>query len=115
MIIIAGHLEFADREARDQILASGARLQQATRDEEPGCIEYCFSADPATETRIRIYELWEDQASLAAHFEHPYFGQMRDVFHQFPRVGGEVKKYRCDLAEPVHDESGVIRADFFSA
>ena len=55
MIIVAGHLDYADREARDAILAEGAPLQQATRDEEPGCEAYCFSADPPLFTSVRVY------------------------------------------------------------
>ncbi len=115
VIIVAGYLDFADRNARDAILAEGADLQQATRDEEPGCEAYCFSADPIIDSRVRIYELWADQESLAAHFRHPYFGQMRAVFHRFPRTGGDVKKYRCDLSEPVSDQRGTHRADFYTA
>lgn len=115
MIIIAGYLEYADRAARDAIVEEGAPLQQATRDDEPGCEAYHFSADPTADTRVRVYELWADEASLAAHFEHPYFQEMRAVFHRFPRTGGDVKKYRCDLAEPVSDETGTYRADFFTA
>ena len=115
MIIVAGHLDYADREARDAILAAGAELQKATRDDEPGCGAYCFSADPTNDSRVQVYELWEDEDALAAHFDHPYFDQMRTVFHRFPRTGGEVKKYRCDLSEPVQDETGAKRADFFTA
>ncbi|MFA9563725.1 MAG: putative quinol monooxygenase [Acidimicrobiales bacterium] len=115
MIIIAGHLEYADRAARDEILAASADLQEATREDEPGCAAYCFSADPTDATRVLVYERWEDQASLAAHFEHPNYDEMRAVFHLFSRTGGEVKKYRCDLSEPVYDETGTIRADFFTA
>mgnify|MGYP001812851454 FL=1 len=115
MIIIAGYLEFADRSDRDAVLAAGAELQAATRADEPGGSAYGFSADPAVETRVQIYELWNDEASLTAHFVHPYFTRMREVFHRFERTGGEVKKYRCDLSEPVYDESRTARADFFTA
>ena len=115
MIIIAGHLDFADRSDRDAVLAAGAALQQTTREQEPGCSAYCFSADPVVDTRVRVYELWDDQASLAAHFEHPNYHQMREVFGRFERTGGEVKKYRCDLSEPVYDETRTVRADFFTA
>ena len=115
MIIIAGHLDFATRTARDDVLAEGAALQQATRAKEPGCKAYCLSADPTLETRVLVYELWQDEASLAAHFDHPYFHEMRAVFHRFARTGGEVRKYRCDLSEPVHDDTGTVRADFFTA
>jgi len=115
MIIVAGHLDFADRAARDTVLAEGAALQEATRNEEPGCQAYCLSADPTLDTRVLVHERWQDQASLAAHFEHPYFHEMRTVFHRFERTGGEVRKYRCDLSEPVHDDTGTVRADFFTA
>ena len=115
MIVIAGHLDFADRESRDGVIADGASLQEATRNEEPGCDAYSMSADPVNDYRVLVYELWADEVSLAAHFEHPYFQQMRAVFHRYERTGGEVRKYRCDLSEPVHDESGTVRADFFTA
>ena len=115
VIIISGYLDFTDRTARDEVLAAGASLQRATREGEPGCSAYCFSADPVIDTRVRVFELWDDRASLATHFEHPNYHEMRAVFHRFPRTGGEVKKYRCDLSEPVYDESGTLRADFFTA
>lgn len=115
MIIIAGHLEFADRSDRDGVLAAGSDLQQVTRAEEPGCSAYCFSADPGSDTRVQVYELWDDEASLAAHFVHPNYDRMREVFARFPRTGGEVKKYRCDLSEPVYDDTRTARADFFTA
>ena len=115
MIIIAGHLEFADQSDRDAVLAAGADLQEASRADEPGCSAYCFSADPTSETRVQVYELWDDQPSLAAHFEHPNYQRMREVFALFPRTGGEIKKYRCDLSEPVYDETRTVRADFFTA
>ena len=115
MIIVAGYLEYADRQSRDAIVAGSIELQRATRAEEPGCEAYSFSADPIRETRVRVYELWADEESLARHFRHPYFGRMREVFHRFTRIGGEVKKYRCDHSEPVSDETGAHRADFFTA
>ena len=115
MVVVAGHLDFADREARDGVLAAGADLQAATRAEEPGCEAYCMSADPVIDTRVLVHEIWADEASLAAHFEHPYFTQMRAVFHRFERTGGEVRKFRCDLSEPMHDPEGNVRADFFTA
>lgn len=115
MIIVAGYLDFVDRAARDGALAEGAALQKSTREEEPGCEAYCLSADPVLDNRVLVHEVWADRASLAAHFEHPYFQQMRAVFHRFERTGGEVRKYRCDLSEPVHDDAGYVRADFFTA
>ncbi|MDG2028979.1 MAG: antibiotic biosynthesis monooxygenase [Acidimicrobiales bacterium] len=115
MIIIAGHLEFVDKESRDGAVVAGAKEQEATRGEEPGCLAYIFSADPCEDRNIQVYELWEDEATLAAHFHHPNYTNMRTVLRSFERTGGDVRKYRSDLSEPVYDDTGTARADFFTA
>lgn len=115
MIIIAGTIDFGTTEQRDQAVASGLPLQQATRDDERGCLAYCFAADPCVAQRVQVYELWEDEASLAAHFEHPNYLQMRERLMRGGVVATDVKKYRCDLSEPVYDSTFTPRADFFTA
>ena len=59
MIIITATLSFETEAA-----ASGGRahhrIQKATRDDEPGCLAYCFAADPAEATHVQVYELWTD-------------------------------------------------------
>ncbi|MBT5010599.1 MAG: antibiotic biosynthesis monooxygenase, partial [Gammaproteobacteria bacterium] len=40
---------------------------------------------------------------------------MRETLGQFGIRGAEVLKYQIDLAEPVYDETGTARADFFTA
>lgn len=115
MIIIAGTIDFDSTANRDRAIELGRPLQQATRDEEPGCKAYCFAADPCVDTRIQVYELWDDQASLAAHFEHQNYFNMRETLGQCGIVGADNLKYRCDLAEPVYDDSRTPRADFFTA
>jgi quinol monooxygenase YgiN len=115
MIIIAGYLEFVDKENRDGAVAAGADLQRATRDDEPGCLAYVFTADPCEDRRVHVHELWADEAALAAHFQHPNYTEMRTTLRQFERSGGDIRKHRIDLSEPVYDEAGVARADFFTA
>ena len=70
MIIIAGTIDLADPSKIDEAIEKARPLQQATRDDEPGCHAYVFSPDPCVAGRIAVYELWEDEASLAAHFQH---------------------------------------------
>lgn len=115
MIIIAGTIDFDSPESRDAAIEVGRPLQQATRDDEPGCEAYCFAADPCVDTRIQVYELWTDEASLAAHFEHENYLNMRDALGRSGIVGADNKKYRCDLSEPVYDDTRTPRADFFTA
>ena len=114
-IIIAGTIDLADPRRRDEALAKARPLQQKTRDEEPGCLAYVFSADPCVEGRLVVHELWRDEASLAAHFQHPNYFNMRDALGAIGLKGADNKKYRVDLSEPVYDETRTPRADFFTA
>jgi quinol monooxygenase YgiN len=65
MIIVAGTFDVAP-ERRDEFLASRYELQLHSRT-EPGCIEYVFSADSIDPGRVRLFEIWQDQASLDEH------------------------------------------------
>ena len=114
MIAIAGTID-VDPTRRDDCVAASVALQTATRNDEPGCLAYCFAADPVVAGRIQVYELWADEASLAAHFEHPNYLNMRDMLGSVGLKGADNKKYRVDLSEPVYDEHRVPRADFFTA
>ena len=114
MIIIAGTIDLADPAQRDEALVTARRLQQKTRDEEPGCLAYVFSADPCVAGRLVVYELWRDEVSLAAHFKHSNYLNMRDALGRVGLKGADNKKYRVDLSEPVYDATVTPRADFFT-
>jgi quinol monooxygenase YgiN len=113
-IIIAGTIDLADPSRREEALRIAGPLQRKTRDEEPGCRAYVFAADPCVEGRIGVYELWDDEASLAAHFRHPNYLNMRTALGQIGLAGADNKKYRVDLSEPVYDPTMTPRADFFT-
>ena len=115
MIIIAGTIDFSDQEHRDMAVEKSKDLQQATRDDEPGCQAYCFAADPCVDNRVQVYELWDDEATLAAHFQHENYFNMRTMLGECGLTGADNSKYRCDLAEPVYDDTHTPRADFFTA
>lgn len=114
MIIIAGTIDFDTTENRDRAVEIGRPLQQASRDDEPGCLAYCFAPDPCEDTRIQVHELWADEPSLAAHFRHDNYFKMRDALGRCGIVGADNNKYRCDRVEPVYDETMTPRADFFT-
>ncbi len=114
-IIIAGTIDLADPGRREDALARARVLQRKTRDEEPGCLAYVFAADPCVEGRLVVHELWQDEASLAAHFEHENYVNMRDALFALGLKRADNKKYRVDLCEPVYDATFKPRADFFTA
>ena len=53
MIIVVAALEFATQSDRDEAVALVADVQRLTREEEPGCHDYCFAPDPAVPTRMQ--------------------------------------------------------------
>lgn len=67
MLIVAGWIDVSASD-RDAYLSSRLDAMIATRD-EPGCVEYVFSADPIDPGRVRLFELWESRADLDVHLQ----------------------------------------------
>ena len=112
MIVIAGTIDFDTKDSRDAAASGSAPFQAATRAEEPGCGAYCFAADPVVETRIQVYELWDDAPSLTAHFLHQNYFNMRDFLRGSGMTGADNRKYRIDAVAPVYNDDHVATVDF---
>jgi len=112
-ILIAGTVDIAAGK-REKALAASAELMAATRLQQ-GCIHYVWSADPASDTRVYVYENWESTADLAAHLAGTYYAQMLALLGEYGAENAAVSKFRTDLEEPVYDDTGTPRADFFTA
>ena len=112
MIIIAGTVD-VDPARRDEALVAGRPHMESTRSQK-GCLDYNWSADGLVPGRIYVYERWETQDDLAAHLSGPYYLAMRDTIAAHGLRGADVFKCRPAIAEPVYDEKGVPRADFFT-
>ena len=112
MIIIAGWIEM-DPSKVEEALEGGVPFVTPVR-EQKGCLDYTWTADRVIPGRIYVYERWETEEALAAHLAGPNYRNMRDHMGQFGMTGADILKYRIDLAEPVYDETGTPRADFFT-
>lgn len=112
LIAVEAAITVADASQRDAIVARSAPYQQATRDEEPGCLVYCFAADPVVPDLIQVYELWQDEASLAAHFEHPNYFNMRSMLAEAGLASAVSRKLRIDAAAPVYGPDHTPSASF---
>ena len=111
MIIVTATLSFETEADRDRAVLQTSPVQKLTRDEEPGCLAYCFGADPVESTRIQVYELWTDPASLAKHFDHPNYAKMVDVLHHCKGYLQSVNRlYAAEDRGPVY-ENGKFRFD----
>jgi len=75
MIVIAGHIRL-DPSKRAEAIAAARTMMEATR-REPGCAAYVFSADLEQEGVFRIFEQWESQEALDAHFKAPHMAEFQ--------------------------------------
>ena len=113
MIIVAAKLTFTSQEERDRMVSLSTPVQQATRDNEPGCHAYCFSADPCDRLAVQVYELWEGSASLVAHFEHDNYHAMLEISSQVGFVESVNRAYLTDRNEPVYGPDFEKKTLFF--
>lgn len=111
-ILIAGTLDF-DPAKVERMLVDAAPLIEAGR-AEPGCVAYDWALDPNHPGRVLVFEHWVDEAALANHFASAPYKEMGAHLNATGIVGFAVSKFRTDLEEPVYDESGTPRADFFT-
>ena len=112
MIVVAAALEFEDQNTRDKAVDLTRDCQLVSR-EEPGCHAYCFAPDPAVPTRIQVYELWEDSASLAAHFKHVNYENMVELLGQAGIKESINQAYLSERSEPVYGPNGERKEAFF--
>ena len=114
MIIVAAKILFTSEADRDRAVALSVPIQKATRDQEPGCHAYCFSADPCDPVAIQVYELWEDSESLVAHFDHPNYEAMLEAFSSVGLVDSINRAYLTEKNEPVYGPQFEKKKSFFS-
>ena len=65
MVIVGGTFEVQDG-SREQFLAERFGLMRRSRAEH-GCLEYTFSADPLSPSRVVLFEIWATREDLDAH------------------------------------------------
>ena len=110
MIIVTARLVFETRGHRDRAVEGSGEVQAATRADEPGCLNYCFAPDPAVPTEVQVFELWEDTASLEAHFKHPnYIAMVKALAEAGGFLASINRLYLADDRGPVYDEDGKFR------
>jgi quinol monooxygenase YgiN len=95
MIVIAGHVA-VDPKQREKAEAAAREMMAETR-KEAGCLSYTFSADLEAPGRYRIFEEWESDAALQAHFASPHMKRFQQA------VGGlgvrEMQVQRYEVAK----------------
>jgi quinol monooxygenase YgiN len=111
MIVIAGSLK-VHPDDREALLEAFGPIQAATRADEPGCLQYAFSADPLNADSVLVFEHWADGAALEAHFVHPNFTTARTTLGGFRLQGSTIRKYHVDAEDAIGGPDGRPTATF---
>lgn len=91
MLIVAGTIEI-DPEARVAMFEAVAPMVEATR-AEVGCQAYVFSMDPDDPSLVHLFERWDDQASLDAHFASEHMAAWQAKAAELPFRSRDITKY----------------------
>lgn len=91
MLIVAGTIE-VDPDHRGALLEAVAPMIEATR-AEAGCRAYTFSPDPDNPGLVHVFERWDDQASLDAHFASDHLAAWRARAADLPIHNRDLMKY----------------------
>jgi quinol monooxygenase YgiN len=73
VIVVTAHARVKP-EARDEAIAAARKMRDASI-AEPGCQEYGFWFAFDDENSLLVFERWDDQAALDAHFQTPHLAE----------------------------------------
>src|SRR4051812_22892642 len=99
MVILAGTIRIGAG-LRDKALAPITDMVNATRT-EPGCIEYAFAFDALDDHLVRIFEVFENDAALAAHRASPHMARWRQQMPELGIGGRDMSEYQVQSSRKI--------------
>ncbi|MEQ8410510.1 MAG: putative quinol monooxygenase [Erythrobacter sp.] len=109
-IVIAAQIDLDPAQRADALASAKPHIDAAL--EQPGCLAYDWSADGNDPARVNVFEEWESEEALAAHFKGQAYAGMRDHIGNFGLTNAVSRKYRVDAEGPVYNEAGVATEAF---
>ncbi len=99
MIVIAGHVSL-DPKQREPAITAAREMMLETR-KETGCVSYTFSADLEQPGRFRIFEEWESDEALRAHFASPHMAHFQKAVAGLGVTEMAVQRYEVAKVGPL--------------
>ncbi|MDH3211322.1 MAG: antibiotic biosynthesis monooxygenase [Myxococcales bacterium] len=99
MLVIAGHIRI-DPSKREAAIAAAVDVMEATR-REKGCLAYTFSTDLHDEGLIHIFEEWDSQDALDAHFKSPHMATFQKAIPDLGVKEMKIRRYEVSSAGPL--------------
>lgn len=99
MLLIAGTIRV---QAEDQDAAAAAMaVMMAETVKEAGCVSYDFSSDFSDPSLFHLFEEWESEEHLKAHFEAPHMGEFRATMGELGPMERNLHTYNADAKKPL--------------
>ena len=99
MLVIAGIVRI-DPDRLGEAVPAAVEMMEETR-KEPGCISYTFSNSLSEPGLIHIFEEWESQAALDAHFKAPHMAVFQGKMGSFGVKEMKVQRYEVASVGPL--------------
>ena len=99
MLILAGTIRVGAGK-REAALAPVLQMVEATR-AEPGCLEYSFAFDAVDDHLLRIFEVFIDDAALAAHRASSHMQSWRAIMPELGISGRDMSEYQVSSARKI--------------
>ena len=91
MLLIAGTIKVKP-ETRAEAVQAALKMAKATQ-AEAGCKSYGFYADLDDPNTFLIFEQWESEAALMAHFQSPHMAEFNSVVPRFIAAAPSIDRY----------------------
>ncbi len=98
MLVVAGTITF-DPARQAEMIAATRRVSEATRAEE-GCLSYEFFADLTEAGRLHLFEEWEEERHLLAHFETPHLAEFYQELQASNVTSRDITRYHVSSHGP---------------
>lgn len=99
MIVVAGSVPVRP-DRREQAVAAVLEVAEKTRS-EAGCISYRFSSDLADANLFLIFEEWETDEALRAHFETEHLKAFRQLMPGLVAGAPKIRRYVVSSVGPL--------------
>ena len=91
MIIVSGTI-YIDPKQVETAIELGKEMMEKTG-EEPGCNSYRFYSDIEAPDIFRVFEEWESEDDLKAHFETEHMAEFRQKIAKVTAAPPDIRKY----------------------
>ena len=91
MIVISGTI-YIKKDKVSEAIALAKEMMEKTG-EEVGCITYRFYSDVESPDIFRVFEEWESEEDLQAHFDSPHMAEFLPQIGKITAAPPDIRKY----------------------